>query len=129
MVVKLSWILLFVLYIATMIINMNVAMMGSKGMFINIVSSMIYLFLWILFIYFNRNYKFINFYWFATCLISMFTVIVNIIELNLSILIPVSIIFLTPLYGIRYFGISMLAFSLISFILSIFFIIFNKVVN
>lgn len=125
---KVLTILLFVFYIINLIINFNSSMMGSKIQIKNILLCLLYLIIWLLFTYYNINKKFTYFYWIMVNSITVITIIVNLTNINLETLIPLVILFLTPLYGVS-INMSLLKFLTVIFLLSISFIIFNKIVN
>lgn len=125
---KVLTILLFVFYIINLIINFNSSMMGSKIQIKNILLCLLYLIIWVLFTYYNINKKFTYFYWIMVNSITVITIIVNLTNINLETLIPLVILFLTPLYGVS-INMSLLKFLTVIFLLSISFIIFNKIVN
>ncbi len=126
-VIKKLWIiwgLVLIFYVITMVININDVIWGHNVTIINMLATIIYIFLWCLFIYFNINYKFTYLYWTLTCIVSIATIIVNITELDMPYFIVMVIFLLTPLYGVNYMGLSTI-FCNITLILSISFIIFN----
>ncbi|QDX94347.1 hypothetical protein EEL30_19905 [Brevibacillus laterosporus] len=111
--------------IIAIILNFNETLMGSQATLVNFIVTAIYLSVWIWLMILGAKSKakrlniYFGVFWSITLLTSISTIFANIItKVDFTATIPLVIIFLTPLYGIRFFNLTFLTCSVIYAILS-----------